>query len=58
MRINNTNFAIIGGLGGEQTMVNIYFYLTNTIKVGGGEKVIDLGDGAFQRIFHRHHAQV
>ena len=58
MRIDHANFVEAGFLGGQQAMVDRHFDLTRHLQVGGGEQIVDLGDGSFKGILNRHDPQV
>ena len=58
MGIDNTNFTIIRGLGGKQTVIDVHLDLTNNIQIRGCEKIIYLGNGPFKGVFHRNHPQI
>ena len=58
MGINHTDFTEARLIRGQQAMVHGDFDFADHLQIRGGQQVVDLGNGAFQRIFHRYDAQV
>ncbi len=49
---------VVSDIGGQQTVLHRDLYLSGHLQFRVGQKLVDLGDGTFQGVFHRHHPEV
>jgi hypothetical protein len=52
--IHHANLAHIQGFGRQEAMVHGHAHLADHLQRSGRQQVVDLGDGAFKGVFHRH----